>query len=67
MLDEDYFDIVDSESNRLERFGKLLAGPNTDLHQLKTLSWSGIPPAVRGTTWQLLLVGLPSLLLFPMC
>lgn len=58
VLDEDYFDIVDSESNRLERFGKLLAGPNTDLHQLKTLSWSGIPPAVRGTTWQLLLVRL---------
>ena len=53
---EDSLDLVDSESTRLEKFGKLLAGPSTDIGQLKKLSWSGIPPAVRATTWQILLV-----------
>jgi len=53
----DYFDSeADRESYRLEKFGKLLAGPNTDLEALGQLSWAGIPAAVRGTTWQLLLV-----------
>jgi hypothetical protein len=57
---EDSLDLVDSESTRLEKFGKLLAGPSTDIGQLKKLSWSGIPPAVRATTWQILLGYLPS-------
>lgn len=53
----DYLDIeADRESYRLEKFGKLLAGPNTDLEALRTLGWAGIPAAVRATTWQLLLV-----------
>ena len=53
----DYFDSeADRESYRLEKFGKLLAGPNTDLEGLRQLAWAGIPAAVRGTTWQLLLV-----------
>ena len=55
-LEDEFPDLIDSESARLERFGKLLAGPNTDINQLKKLSWSGIPPAVRPATWQLLLV-----------
>ena len=61
---DDPLDLVDSESTRLEKFGKLLAGPNTDMQQLKKLSWSGIPPAVRATTWQILLV---SPILYHMC
>lgn len=53
----DYLDIeADRESYRLEKFGKLLAGPNTDLEALRRLGWAGIPTAVRATTWQLLLV-----------
>ncbi|XP_065909381.1 TBC1 domain family member 22B-like isoform X2 [Dysidea avara] len=57
----DYFDSeADRESYRLEKFGKLLAGPNTDLEGLRQLAWAGIPAAVRGTTWQLLLGYLPS-------
>lgn len=55
----DYLDIeADRESYRLEKFGKLLAGPNTDLEALRRLGWAGIPAAVRATTWQLLLVRL---------
>lgn len=57
----DYLDIeADRESYRLEKFGKLLAGPNTDLEALRRLGWAGIPTAVRATTWQLLLGYLPS-------
>ena len=53
----DYLDIeADRESYRLEKFGKLLAGPNTDLEALRRLGWAGVPTAVRATTWQLLLV-----------
>ena len=53
----DYLDIeADRESYRLEKFGKLLAGPNTDLEALRRLGWAGVPAAVRATTWQLLLV-----------
>lgn len=45
---------------RLQKFGKLLAGPNTDLDELRKLSWSGIPPPVRATTWQILCGYLPA-------
>ena len=49
----------DQENSRMERFGKLLAGPVTDLDQLRKLSWNGIPHALRGSTWRLLSGYLP--------
>ncbi|XP_032234727.2 TBC1 domain family member 22B [Nematostella vectensis] len=50
----------EQEIYKLEKFGKLLAGPNTDLEAIRKLSWSGIPMAVRPTTWQLLSGYLPA-------
>lgn len=50
----------DQEIYKLEKFGKLLAGPNTDLDAIRKLSWSGIPVTVRPTTWQLLCGYLPA-------
>ncbi|XP_074609683.1 TBC1 domain family member 22B-like isoform X2 [Acropora palmata] len=50
----------DQEIHKLEKFGKLLAGPNTDLDAVRKLSWSGIPVTVRPTTWQLLCGYLPA-------
>ncbi|XP_073229197.1 TBC1 domain family member 22B-like isoform X2 [Porites lutea] len=50
----------DQEIHKLEKFGKLLAGPNTDLEAIRKLSWSGIPVTVRPTTWQLLCGYLPA-------
>lgn len=55
----DFPDVPDRETTRLQKFGKLMAGPNTDLDELRKLSWSGIPPSVRATTWQLLCGYLP--------
>lgn len=55
----DFLDVPDRETTRLQKFGKLLAGPNTDLDELRKLSWSGVPPSVRATTWQLLCGYLP--------
>jgi len=52
-------DLQDQESTRLEKFGKILAGPTTDLDHLRKLSWNGIPTALRGTTWRLLSGYLP--------
>jgi len=52
-------DINDQENSRLERFGKLLSGPTTDLDQLRKYSWNGIPNALRGTAWRLLSGYLP--------
>ncbi|KAJ1835359.1 GTPase-activating protein [Coemansia sp. RSA 2711] len=37
----------------------LLSSPNIDLAQLQRLSWKGIPPQYRSTTWQLLTGYLP--------
>ncbi|XP_022246981.1 TBC1 domain family member 22B-like isoform X2 [Limulus polyphemus] len=48
------------EIQRLQKFKSLLSGPNTDLEELKELSWSGIPPAVRPITWRLLAGYLPA-------
>ncbi|XP_022242995.1 TBC1 domain family member 22B-like isoform X1 [Limulus polyphemus] len=45
---------------RLKKFKSLLNGPNTDLEELKELSWAGIPPAVRPITWRLLAGYLPA-------
>jgi hypothetical protein len=56
---DDPFDVPDRETIKLQKFGKLLAGPTTDLEQLRQLSWSGIPSSVRATTWQLLCGYLP--------
>ncbi|XP_029325296.1 TBC1 domain family member 22A isoform X3 [Mus caroli] len=46
------------ETSRLDKFKQLLAGPNTDLEELRKLSWSGIPKPVRPMTWKLLSVSL---------
>ncbi|XP_057297209.1 TBC1 domain family member 22B-like isoform X2 [Hydractinia symbiolongicarpus] len=52
-------DFQDQENARLEKFGKLLSGPTTDLDQLRKLSWNGIPKELRGTAWRLLSGYLP--------
>uniref|UniRef100_A0A673J1Y4 TBC1 domain family member 22A-like n=1 Tax=Sinocyclocheilus rhinocerous TaxID=307959 RepID=A0A673J1Y4_9TELE len=44
------------EASRLDKFRQVLAGPNTDLEELRKLSWSGIPRQVRPITWKLLSV-----------
>ncbi|EDL04410.1 TBC1 domain family member 22A isoform 1 [Mus musculus] len=48
------------ETSRLDKFKQLLAGPNTDLEELRKLSWSGIPKPVRPMTWKLLSGYLPA-------
>ncbi|XP_036063502.1 TBC1 domain family member 22A [Onychomys torridus] len=48
------------EASRLDKFNQLLAGPNTDLEELRKLSWSGIPKPVRPMTWKLLSGYLPA-------
>ncbi|XP_069345643.1 TBC1 domain family member 22A isoform X1 [Eulemur rufifrons] len=48
------------EASRLDKFQQLLAGPNTDLEELRKLSWSGIPKPVRPITWKLLSGYLPA-------
>ncbi|XP_068022472.1 TBC1 domain family member 22A isoform X2 [Melanerpes formicivorus] len=45
---------------RLDKFKQLLAGPNTDLEELRKLSWSGIPKRVRPIAWKLLSGYLPA-------
>lgn len=57
--DEIQLELQETEMLKLEKFGKLLAGPTTDLAALQKCSWSGIPPQVRPTTWQLLSGYLP--------
>uniref|UniRef100_A0A8C3B1L7 TBC1 domain family, member 22a n=1 Tax=Cyclopterus lumpus TaxID=8103 RepID=A0A8C3B1L7_CYCLU len=46
--------MTEREASRLDKFKQLLAGPNTDLEELRKLSWSGIPRQVRPITWKLL-------------
>ncbi|XP_065801633.1 TBC1 domain family member 22A isoform X2 [Muntiacus reevesi] len=46
--------LSEREASRLDKFKHLLAGPNTDLEELRKLSWSGIPKPVRAVTWKLL-------------
>lgn len=48
------------EKTRLDKFKQLLASPNTDLEELRTHSWSGIPREVRPVTWRLLSGYLPA-------
>ncbi|XP_007502573.1 TBC1 domain family member 22A isoform X1 [Monodelphis domestica] len=52
--------LTEREAYRLEKFRQLLAGPNTDLEELRKLSWSGIPKQVRPITWKLLSGYLPA-------
>ncbi|XP_078006647.1 TBC1 domain family member 22A [Phascolarctos cinereus] len=52
--------LSEREVYRLEKFRQLLAGPNTDLEELRKLSWSGIPKQVRPITWKLLSGYLPA-------
>uniref|UniRef100_A0A674BD01 TBC1 domain family, member 22a n=1 Tax=Salmo trutta TaxID=8032 RepID=A0A674BD01_SALTR len=46
--------MTEREASRLDKFKQVLAGPNTDLEELRKLSWSGIPRQVRPITWKLL-------------
>uniref|UniRef100_A0A8C6U7S6 TBC1 domain family, member 22a n=1 Tax=Neogobius melanostomus TaxID=47308 RepID=A0A8C6U7S6_9GOBI len=46
--------MTEREASRLDKFRQILAGPNTDLEELRKLSWSGIPRQVRPITWKLL-------------
>ncbi|XP_060699164.1 TBC1 domain family member 22A isoform X3 [Hemiscyllium ocellatum] len=52
--------MTEREMFRLEKFRQLLAGPNTDLEELRKCSWSGIPRQVRPITWKLLSGYLPA-------
>ncbi|XP_019342962.1 TBC1 domain family member 22A isoform X3 [Alligator mississippiensis] len=52
--------LTEREASRLDKFKQLLAGPNTDLEELRKLSWSGIPKQVRPITWKLLSGYLPA-------
>ncbi|XP_061274874.1 TBC1 domain family member 22A isoform X1 [Bos javanicus] len=52
--------LSEREASRLDKFNHLLAGPNTDLEELRKLSWSGIPKPVRAITWKLLSGYLPA-------
>uniref|UniRef100_A0A8C6U014 TBC1 domain family, member 22a n=1 Tax=Neogobius melanostomus TaxID=47308 RepID=A0A8C6U014_9GOBI len=51
--------MTEREASRLDKFRQILAGPNTDLEELRKLSWSGIPRQVRPITWKLLSGYLP--------
>ncbi|XP_023206169.1 TBC1 domain family member 22A isoform X1 [Xiphophorus maculatus] len=52
--------MTEREASRLDKFKQLLAGPNTDLEDLRKLSWSGIPRQVRPIAWKLLSGYLPA-------
>ncbi|XP_033115012.1 TBC1 domain family member 22B-like isoform X2 [Anneissia japonica] len=52
--------VAEVELTRQHKFGLLLAGPNTDLEELRKLSWKGIPKHVRPMTWKILLGYLPA-------
>ncbi|KAK7896167.1 hypothetical protein WMY93_021492 [Mugilogobius chulae] len=52
--------MTEREASRLDKFRQILTGPNTDLDELRKLSWSGIPRQVRPITWKLLSGYLPA-------
>lgn len=52
--------LTEREASRLDKFKQLLTGPNTNLDELRKLSWSGIPKQVRAITWKLLSGYLPA-------
>lgn len=45
---------------RYEKFEEMLSSATIDIAFLRQLSWSGIPPKFRATTWQILLGYLPA-------
>lgn len=48
---------TDGEKGKAEKIRSLLQGTgSTDLKELQSLSYSGLPVSVRGTTWKLLAV-----------
>ncbi|XP_078490292.1 TBC1 domain family member 22B-like [Ciona intestinalis] len=47
------------ENSKIEKFRRLIDSDSTDLDELKKLSWSGIPAAMRSLTWKLLSGYLP--------
>ncbi|KAF7246724.1 TBC1 domain family member 22A [Varanus komodoensis] len=51
--------LSEREASRLDKFRQLLTVPNTNLEELRKLSWSGIPKPVRPITWKLLSGYLP--------
>jgi len=51
---------LSSEELRVQKFRALLSAEVVDLPRLREMSWSGIPPAARAESWQLLLGYLPS-------
>jgi hypothetical protein len=53
-------ELPDRDAIRLQKFEKLLSGPNTELEELKKLAWGGIPIEMRPTTWKLLSGYLPA-------
>ncbi|XP_077995260.1 TBC1 domain family member 22B-like [Glandiceps talaboti] len=52
--------VPDREATKLHKYGQLLSGANTDLEELRKISWSGIPNAVRPSAWKILLGYLPT-------
>uniref|UniRef100_A0A4X1W786 TBC1 domain family member 22A n=2 Tax=Sus scrofa TaxID=9823 RepID=A0A4X1W786_PIG len=52
--------LSERDASRLDKFRQLLGGPNTDLEELRKLSWSGVPKPVRAVTWKLLSGYLPA-------
>lgn len=52
--------VPDRPTARLSKFHDLLSSPNTNLDELRELSWNGIPKAVRPVAWQLLSGYLPA-------
>ncbi|OXA36871.1 TBC1 domain family member 22B [Folsomia candida] len=52
---------TEGERAKADKIRNLLEGPNsTDLKALQSLSYSGLPCSVRGTTWQILAGYLPA-------
>ncbi|XP_039719081.1 TBC1 domain family member 22A [Pteropus medius] len=52
--------LSEREASRLHKFRQLIAGPNTDLEELRKLSWSGLPQAVAPVGWEFLSGYLPA-------
>lgn len=50
----------ESELIKIGKFSPLLSSPVLNLDDLRSLSWSGIPPRLRSTSWKLLAGYLPA-------